>query len=47
MARKRDYIEEILEKRGRHLKRVNRHEQFTRRIHPLVKGFRYVKSLVS
>lgn len=45
MARKRDYIEEIIEKRDRHLKKVDRHEQFTRRVHPLVKGFRHIKSL--
>lgn len=45
MARRRDYVEEILNKRERHLKRVARHEQFTRRVHPLVKGFRFVKSL--
>lgn len=45
MARQRDYIGEILAKKGRHLKRVARDEQFTRRVHPLVEGFRYLKSL--
>jgi len=44
MARHRDYIEEILAKKDRHLRRVDRHEQFRRRVIPLVKGYRYLLS---
>lgn len=42
MARKRDYIAEIVEKKERHLRRADRHEQFSRRVVPLVEGFRYL-----
>ena len=45
MARRRDYIEEILAKKDRHLKRVDRHEQFRRRVIPLVEGFRSLLAL--
>jgi len=44
MARRRDCIEEILEKKERHPKRVDRHEQFRRRVYPWVKGYRYILS---
>ncbi len=45
MARRRDYIEEILAKKTRHLKRADRLDQFERRVHPLVKGFRHILAL--
>lgn len=47
MARKRDYIEEILNRKGRHLVRAPREEQFRRRVYPLVEGFRVILALDS
>ena len=45
MTKKRDYITEILEKRSRLLARADREKQYRRRVHPLVDGFRAIKSL--
>src|SRR5262249_21173238 len=45
MARSRNYIEEILETQQRHLKRVDRFEQFTRPVVPLIKGFRHLLAM--
>ena len=42
---KRNYIDEILEKKGRTHIRGSRLDIFSKRIHPLVKGFREIKSL--
>ena len=45
MTKKRDYVSEILEKRSRLLARADREKQIIRRVHPLVEGFRAIKSL--
>ncbi|OIO27457.1 MAG: hypothetical protein AUJ60_09055 [Nitrospirae bacterium CG1_02_44_142] len=45
MTKKRDYISEIIEKRSRLLARADREKQYIRRVHPLVDGFRAIKSL--
>lgn len=45
MAKKRDYIEEILAKKHRNYARADREKQFRQRIVPLVLGFRSLKSL--
>src|SRR3990172_4381297 len=45
MTKKRDYISEIIEKRGRLLARADREKQYMRRVHPLVEGFKTMKSL--
>ena len=45
MPKKRDYIGEILDKRSRLLARADRWKQYSRRRHPLVDGFRALKSL--
>ena len=42
---KRNYIDEILDRKQRLLKGASREDQFRRRVHPLVKGFRVIKSL--
>jgi hypothetical protein len=42
---KRNYIDEILDRKQRLVKGASREDQFTRRVHPLVKGFRVIKSL--
>lgn len=42
---KRNYIDEILDRKQRLLKGTSREDQFRRRVHPLVKGFRVIKSL--
>ena len=47
MARKRDYIEEILTRKDRHLIRAPREDQFRLRVYPLVKGFRAILALDS
>jgi hypothetical protein len=43
MARKRDYISEIVEKRSRLLKRSPRYDQFLRRYDAIVLGFDFLK----
>jgi hypothetical protein len=45
MAKKRDYIEEILAKKQRHYAHADREKQFRQRVIPLVSGFRTLKSL--
>lgn len=45
MSKHRNYIDEIIEKQRRHLKRVDRYEQFARRVVPLVKGFRHILAM--
>jgi hypothetical protein len=45
MSTKRDYIAEILQKKGRLLRRAEPEEQFSRRLHPVVAGFRFIKNL--
>lgn len=42
---KRNYVEEILQKKDRNHKRGSRQDIFRRRIHPLVKGFREIRAL--
>lgn len=45
MSTKRDYVAEILEKRGRLLRRSDPMEQFRRRLYPVVAGFRLIKGI--
>lgn len=45
MTSKRNYIEEIIAKKGRLHKRGSRNDLFARRVYPLVQGFRSIKSL--
>ena len=45
MNKKRDYIQEIIDKKERLSKRSDRYEQFTKRVIPIVSGFRAIKSL--
>ncbi|MGF1886359.1 hypothetical protein L4D13_09465 [Photobacterium profundum] len=45
MSKKRNYIDEILEINSRNHNRAKRYELFRKRIHPLVEGFRAIKSL--
>lgn len=45
MSSKRNYINEILEKRSRNNQRSDRYELSTKRIHPVVSGFRAIKNL--
>lgn len=45
MAKKRDYIKEILTKKKRLYARADREKQFRQRVIPLVLGFRALKSL--
>lgn len=42
---KRDYIQEIIAKQSRLHRRGTRMDLFTRRVHPLVEGFRVVKAM--
>ncbi|WFC41830.1 hypothetical protein [Pseudoxanthomonas sp. SE1] len=42
---KRDYIQEIIAKQSRLHRRGTRMDLFTRRVHPLVEGFRSIKSM--
>lgn len=42
---KRDYINEIIEKRGRLVEQADRMENFLKRVHPVVSGFRAIKDL--
>lgn len=45
MAKKRNYIDEIIEKKSRLLKRTKLHYQFTQRLHPVVNAFQFVSKL--
>lgn len=45
MSNKRNYIDEILNKKARLLKRSDRFDQFKRRVEPVVAGFRATKEL--
>lgn len=42
---KRNYVDEIISKKKRLLKRSNRYEQFDRRIIPLASGFRFLERI--
>ena len=42
---KRDYINEIIEKRNRLVEKADRMENFLQRVHPVVSGFRAIKNL--
>ena len=44
MARKRDYIQEILEKRSRTFRRTTRHEQFHKRYSLVMDSFEFLRS---
>ncbi len=45
MNKKRNYVDEILEIKSRNYQRFKRYDLAMKRIHPLVKGFREIKSL--
>ena len=42
---KRNYVEEILQKKSRNHKNGSRNDIFLRRVHPLVEGFRQIRAL--